>query len=953
MAMEGPIQEQLDRVHLDSRNPQLLNGRGYALQVLAGHVDLFAVVAADAQQDAPRQHLFRIDSGGIILDMPQEEGGLLQIIGVGGPGAQALILPRERIAQVAHVEQWIAKLANWMVADRTEWAIPEANARSPEEIVAGERRRGAARELLWVHVNSGTVRLMGEGRAYDKDCPALPLTAGMWMQAGEWGCTVSCSATAPAGAALWRALDRFQLDALTCIRERLLAAANMDAHRLLRRSELNASQSKKLLDELSAVIVPRVAARQTDLDATDPLFAACQAAAHAIHADAARPATRPAHQQFERIVEIARASRLRVRRTLLRGDWWQRDTGTLVGWYGAQQHPVALVPASRKRYHVLDPGSGTRRIVDRSIAAELSPEAVTFYPTLPARSLSNRDLLNFSARHARGNIARIILAALLMGILSAAPPLLLQVLVSSVIPRTELNELMFCAAALAVTALAMGALQLFQSIAMLRLEGLTDWKLQAALLDRLLKLPASFFRQYTIGDLVDRTLGIDAIRRSVTGRLLRGFMAAVLCAFGFILMFYYDWKLALFAAAVVLLRAILIIGASAVRLYHERRQFNLQGKVEGLVLQFLSGIAKLKIAGATIRALAVWGGQFSTQKRHFTAARRAANALGTAEAAFPTLATVLIFAAAEYSASSLKTDLGAFLGFFAAFGQAIAAMGDLATAASESLTAIPHLSRLRPLISTPAEVAEHGATVGELSGEVELSRVTFRYLPSGPPILDNVSLFVAPGEYVAIVGPSGSGKSTIFRLLLGFETPETGSVFFDGKALNTLDLTGVRRQMGVVLQHGRLISGSIYDNICGGMQLPLEHAWDAARLAGLEADIQAMPMGMHTLIAEGVSTISGGQRQRLMIARAIAHRPRLVLLDEATSSLDNRAQAVVSVSLGSLNITRIVIAHRLTTVREADRIIVLAEGKIVQSGSYAELSASSGMFADLAQRQLL
>jgi NHLM bacteriocin system ABC transporter ATP-binding protein len=540
-----------------------------------------------------------------------------------------------------------------------------------------------------------------------------------------------------------------------------------------------------------------------------------------------------------------------------------------------------------------------------------------------------------------------------LGAFSLATPFVTQVLVNSVLPRSEIDQLTFCAIALGVTALAMAGLQMLQAVAMLRLEGVIDWRLQAALLDRLLRLPASLFRQFTTGDLADRALGIDAVRRIATGRVLRGFIAGILCAFSFLLMFYYDWRLAFVAGALTLLRALLIIASSAFRLHHERRHFNLQGKIEGLVLQFLAGIGKLKVAAATMRGLAVWAKQFAAQKRHFTASWRASNLLSVFEAAFPTVATLIIFAVAQESGSTLKGNLGAFLAFFAAFGQAIASVGTLATALSESLSAIPYLSRLQPLVSAAAEISDDRRTVGELSGGIELSRVTFRYASGGPPVLDNVSFSVSPGEYVAIVGPSGSGKSTIFRMLLGFESPESGAVFFDGKALETLDVGAVRRQMGVVLQDGKLVTGSIYDNICGGMPLPMEQAWEAARLAGLEADIQAMPMGMHTAVAEGVSTMSGGQEQRLMIARAIVRRPRIVLLDEATSSLDNRAQAIVSVSLGSLNITRIVIAHRLSTVREADRIIVLSEGRIVQSGTYAELSATPGMFADIARRQLL
>ena len=224
---------------------------------------------------------------------------------------------------------------------------------------------------------------------------------------------------------------------------------------------------------------------------------------------------------------------------------------------------------------------------------------------------------------------------------------------------------------------------------------------------------------------------------------------------------------------------------------------------------------------------------------------------------------------------------------------------------------------------------------------------------SGPPVLENVSVRIAQGEYVAIVGPSGSGKSSLFRLLLGFEKPESGTVFLDGKAIDTLDISAVRRQLGVVLQNGKLATGSLYDNICGGVQLPPELAWEAARLAGLEADIKAMPMGMNTVVSEGVNTLSGGQRQRIMIARAVARRPRILLFDEATSALDNQSQAIVSNSLGNLNVTRIIIAHRLSTVRQADRIIVLVDGKVVQTGSYDELSNTPGMFASFAKRQLL
>jgi len=423
--------------------------------------------------------------------------------------------------------------------------------------------------------------------------------------------------------------------------------------------------------------------------------------------------------------------------------------------------------------------------------------------------------------------------------------------------------------------------------------------------------------------------------------------------FSFALMFYFDFRLALIALALTLLRAAVILAVCALRLSRERRHFELSGKAQALLVQFLTGVAKLRVAFATGRALAVWARKFAAEKREFVASQRLANALSVFEAAFPTAATMAIFAGAWSRLAEGPLDTGEFLAFFLAFGQSMAAVGALATSLAEMLVVIPRLDRLKPLMAEDAEIGEPRNPPGELSGAIELGQVTFRYAPEGPKVLDKVTLRVTKGEYVAVVGPSGSGKSTLFRLLLGFEKPESGAVFFDGKPLGTLDIGAVRRQIGVVLQNGKLTAGSLYENICGSAQHPLERAWEAARLAGLADDIEAMPMGMHTVVAEGMDTLSGGQRQRLMIARALVHHPRILLFDEATSALDNRTQAVVSASLAGLNVTRIVIAQRLSTVKSADRILVLSGGEIVQTGAFEELAAAPGLFADLVRRQLL
>jgi ABC-type bacteriocin/lantibiotic exporter with double-glycine peptidase domain len=265
---------------------------------------------------------------------------------------------------------------------------------------------------------------------------------------------------------------------------------------------------------------------------------------------------------------------------------------------------------------------------------------------------------------------------------------------------------------------------------------------------------------------------------------------------------------------------------------------------------------------------------------------------------------------------------------------------------------VPIYERLKPILQTLPEVDEQKTYPGELSGSIEVNHVSFRYDKDGPPILDDVTFSVKSGEFVALVGPSGSGKSTLLRHLLGFESPDSGAIYYDGLALTEVDLRAVRQQIGVVLQHSQVMTGSILDNIVGASNLPVEEAWDAARRAGIADDIKQMPMGMQTYISEGGSTFSGGQRQRLLIARALVTRPRIIFFDEATSALDDQSQAMVTDSLKRLDATRIVIAHRLSTVVDADHILVLKRGKVVESGTYQELMALGGVFAELAQRQL-
>jgi NHLM bacteriocin system ABC transporter ATP-binding protein len=952
-----PFQIAAERVPLDGRRPRLLDDPTLALQMVRGHADLFAVPIASGAAVGARHHLCRIEAGGIILGLPfaasEVQGQSIGVLAVGGQGAEARILGRSLIDDRELIEAWITALATSHAATESDWNVRVAEPGSIVALDAGEQVRAPPHGIAWISIQEGEIALMGGAFICRAGEPPMPFTSGMWGQARSATTLRAVDGELALGANPWPAVERYHAFAMDCVIQRLTDARQTEFQRLHQRARSMAAKGGHFIDELSSVIVRRRKAGFTT-DGSDPLLDACRITAQAIGTSIVAPLNRtPSRQGLEDVADIARASHVRARRVLLRAEWWGRDSGPLVAWHGTEREPVALIPVTSRRYVMVGPRDGVSRRVDAALAAGIAPEAMMLYAPLPALSGSLSGLAAFCFRHSSTDIARVILTTVAMGALGLATPLITEVLVDSVIPRTELNQLMYCAAALAMVAVGIAGFKVVQSAAILRLEGTLDRILQAGVVDRILRLPVAFFRQFAAGDLTDRALGVEAIRRISTAHAVQGLLSGVFALFSFGLMFYLDARLAFVALGLTSVRVLVVALTGVARLRRERRHFDLDGKAQGLVLQLLTGVGKLRVASATSRALAVWARKFAEQKDQFVASQRAANWLNAFEAAFPTLTLLAIFAAAWHGDGKLALDTGEFLAFFVAFGQSSEALGQLAAAISAMIIAIPRIDRLRPLVATPLEIAGTRNPPGDLIGAIELGQVTFRYSPEGPPILDKLTMQVGPGEYVALVGPSGSGKSTIFRLLLGFEKPDSGTIFFDGKAIDALDMAAVRRQFGVVVQNGKLATGSLYENICAGATLPLERAWEAARLAGLDRDIEAMPMGMHTVISEGTNTLSGGQCQRLMIARALVHHPRILLFDEATSALDNRTQAIVSASLAKLNVTRIVIAQRLSTVRDADRIVVLSGGKIVQSGTFTELAAAPGLFAEFAKRQLL
>jgi NHLM bacteriocin system ABC transporter ATP-binding protein len=654
------------------------------------------------------------------------------------------------------------------------------------------------------------------------------------------------------------------------------------------------------------------------------------------------------------IAAIARASGVRVRQVALRDAWWLSEHGPLLGRTEQDNHPVAIIPADKGGYYAVDPLDGRTFAITEESAATIAPMAHTFYRPLPETAITLKTLMRFGLQDSRGDLLIVLAIALAGALLGLVPAMVMRSYFNDVVPSADRQQLWQLTALLVTCAIAGALFNLTRAAALLRIETRLSHSIQSAVWDRLLSLPIGFFRQYAAGDLAVRAMNIDAIRQVVSGTTVTAILSGVFSLMNLILMFKYSSKLAWWGLGAMACAIAVTAVGGLIQLHHSRGVQEVYARTSGLVLQLLSSVTKLRIAGAEPQAFRLWAGRFGDQRRLQFRVRRIAVMVSTINSMLPILANALLFWAAvpllDAATTPLKT--GDFLAFLAAFGGCQAALVGACAALLGTLQAVPLYEQAKPILVTPPEVDGSKVDPGTLNGAIDIQHAVFRYAADGPQVIRDLSVHIEPGEFVAFVGPSGSGKSTLFRLLLGFESLESGSIYFDGQDLSGLDVRAVRRQIGVVLQNGRLMAGDLFTNIAGASAATLDDAWDAATMAGLAEDIRSMPMGMHTVLSDGGGSLSGGQRQRLLIARAIVQRPRILLFDEATSALDNHTQAVVRESLSRLNATRIVVAHRLSTIEHADRIVVIEKGRVAQQGRYAELIGQPGPFAELAARQL-
>ncbi|MGW2014280.1 NHLP bacteriocin export ABC transporter permease/ATPase subunit [Streptomyces sp. NPDC001927] len=922
--------------------------------VVDGAMDLFAV---DAAQLGPWHFLGRLEAGTLLLgpvDGPEHtligrplEGCLLRRVELRelqpyAYGAQ----PYGGQAQGGqwYGGQWYADQDPYGTAEPRLSPLEHAFAlgigrglrvlyQAPLDGGAGSESAGADDDILWMQIAPGSVLYGAAYEGYGDDAAGtLLVEPTMWQGMVDQQYR------------LLYALDSWIEELERAHEDR--TAAGIEAGRAAR------TQADRALLASIGRSGASGASRERGRASDDATYAVCRLVAEEARitlAGAAEASGLPG--RLDPVERIALASRIRTRVVRLDGRWWRENSGPLVGRREADEAPVALL-WRRGRYEIVDPATGTRERLGKAGASSVVPRAVMLYRPLPDRPLGLLPLLRFSVRGTRSELRMLLLSGLVAVGLGALVPIATGKVLGDYVPRGETGLIVQTALAILATAVVSAAFMLLQNVTILRLEGRIEATLQPAVWDRLLRLPTRFFAGRSTGELASAAMGISAIRRVLSGTGPVVVQAGTVGTMNLVLLLVYSVPLALAALAMLAVVAAVFLGLGLWQLRYQRRLIRLGNKLNNQAFQTLRGLPKLRVAAAESFAYAAWAGEFARTRELQQRVGRIANVLTVLGAVCLPLCTLVMFMLLAGPARG-SMSASEFLTFSTAVTMLLSSVTQLTGALLSAAAVQPMFEQVRPVFQETPEVRGSSAQPGELSGAIEAENLSFRYTDDGPLVLDGVDFQVRPGEFVAVVGASGCGKSTLLRLLIGFDRPSSGSVRYDGQDLAALDQAAVRRQCGVVLQNAQPFSGTILDCICGAETFPLEDAWAAAAMAGLAEDIKAMPMGMHTMLSDGGGTISGGQRQRLMIAQALIRRPRVLFFDEATSALDNEAQRVVIESTRALNATRVVIAHRLSTIMDADRVIAMADGRIVQQGSPAELLAdTTGLFHELVRRQL-
>lgn len=641
-----------------------------------------------------------------------------------------------------------------------------------------------------------------------------------------------------------------------------------------------------------------------------------------------------------------------MRRTVKLEDNWYKDAiGAMLAVRKSDGSVVALIPAGISGYTFWDKERGKRVRVNSKNQELFETEAIVFYKSFPLKRVGVSELLHFMRQTlSLSDFIWIALATFAVTLFGMLLPKLNNLLFTNVIESGSKRLLFALSVFMLCVVVSQMLITAVRELITARINTKMNVAVQAATMMRILSLPSDFFKKYSSGDLFSRWQQMNTLCDLLVSSVLTAGLTSVFSLVYISQIFVYAPALVIPALCVIGATILLSVISAFMQMRLSEKKMKLASKESGMSYALISGVQKIKLAGAEKRAFARWGNLYAKEAKlayNPPVFLKINNVISTA---ITLIGTLVMY----YMAVRSQVSVADYYAFNTAYGMVSGTFVSLVGVALTMSEIKPILELVKPILQTVPEVSQGKQVITKLSGGIELNNVSFRYNENMPLVVDNLSLKIRPGQYVAIVGATGCGKSTLMRLMLGFETPDRGAVYYDGKDLATIDLKSIRKKIGVVMQEGKLFQGDIYSNIViSAPHLTMDDAWEAAELAGIAEDIRRMPMGMYTMISEGSGGVSGGQRQRLMIARAIAPKPKILMFDEATSALDNLTQKRVSQSLDSLNCTRIVIAHRLSTIQQCDRIIVLDKGKIVEDGKYEELLEKNGFFAELVARQRL
>ena len=936
-----------------------------------GAVNLFLVEFKDGVEQAAPQHLMHRQSGRLLPGVApdkrdNEEDTTLSLIAKGSPGTLLKRLPASLLSRISpeelaeQIDTWLTAMTDALSRFAVHLPRPTALAAPGLTQTLAPGTLSARRGVVWVSEPPSGASLFMDmfdktevAEASGRQEAMIPLTRTSWLTLfDEATLSGKSTETLAEQGTLLPALASFHAVALGMERlNRRLAVvddANLERERTTSRLTAEKAARQRLFNIYDLPMDGGAHVEDTALADALGIIGRFQGIDFRI------PGRSGATDSPLGLVDVLDASGVRARRVRFNaeGDWWRGDSTAMLAFRAEDGRPVALLPGMFGRYREFDPVSkrSVRMTADR--AGALRQEAWMFYRPLPSGSAKPADLLRIALRGSAADMGRMVIAGLPGALIKLLPALALGFVANHMVAGGSAGTLHAVAVTLAGFGLLGALLHLLQSTAMMRLEGRSVSRVEAAFWDRLMRLPPSVLHRQPAGDLATSGMTFQNLRDGLRGVVADSLLSIVFLLPVLGLIFYYDATLGVIGLAFSLASLLVTVALGLRRIPACGRMIRAARRVAGRLFQIVGGIAKLRVESAEGSAFAIWARDYREQKRaelELGALEGHSRALG---AALPYLAGgVLLFTVA--AADDRNLPVGDFLVVYMVFIALQSAIARLGQSFGAVAAMLPAFDQMRPLLAAVPETEVEGEPVEFLGGEILFDHVSVRYDPEGPLILDDVTIRAEPGEFVAIAGESGAGKSTLFRLALGIDRPSAGAVYYDGRDLRRLNLKQVRRKIGAVPQSVGLHPQDLWDNLVSHHQdVPSEDVWSAVRLAEIEKQIKAMPMGMMTMVGTSGAVLSGGESQRVTIARSVIGAPRIMLFDEATNWLDNESQAKVMQNLTALSSTRVVIAHRLSTLEQADRIYVLQAGKVVQSGSFKELMEVEGVFRELVKRQI-